>query len=197
MKFLFVRSFSVLFIFLLTHEVSSAQIFTPYSTWSHAGINGIYLQPASIADTRLKSDMALFGFDVTAVNNMYGLKNGFVTGGNWDDDFENYKKPLTVNKNYRAFISMDIQALNFMVPLSPKSALGFTARARTMINIGGIDSDVFDLFDNDLDDFIGRNYSVSDLSYRINSWVETGITYAREIIDLDKHNQTMHIIFSR
>ena len=187
MKYLVVKGFSVLFVFLLMHELLSAQIFTPYSTWNHAGINGVYLQPASIADTRLKFDMVLFGFDVTAVNNMYGLKNGFVTGGNWEDDFDKYKKPLYGNKNYRAFIGVDIQALNFMVTLSPKSALGFTARSRTMINIDGVNSDVFDMFDDDLDNFVGRSYSVSDLSFRVNSWAETGITYAREIIDLDNH----------
>ena len=56
-----------------------------------------------------------------------------------------------------------------------------------MINMDGINSDVFDLFDNDLDDFVGRSFSVSDLSYRVNSWAEAGITYAREIIDLDQH----------
>ena len=185
MNYLFVKRLSVLLIFLLIFDFIQAQIYAPFSTWNHSGISGVYLQPASIADTRFKFDMDLFGFDLTAANNMYELKKK--SYNDWFDNFDEYKYSISGIKNYKALISMDVRALNFMVPLSPKSALGFTARARTMINLDGLNPETFELLDNELVDYIGSSYSINDLSLSFNSWAEAGLTYAREIFDLDKH----------
>ncbi len=188
MKFFFTRSLFIVFICFAVFKSANAQVYTPFTGWNHAGIGGVYLQPASIADTRLKFDMTFFGLDINVGNSLYGLKKGFITGGNFDENFDDYKVPLTGINNHRALISAEVQALNFMVPLSPKSALGFTARARWMINVDGIDPNMFDIIE-DPGDFTDNNkkYTISDLAFRTNAWAETGITYAREIFDLDKH----------
>ncbi len=184
------KSLVILFLSLVPFKAIDAQSFTPFSTWNHAGISGVYLQPASIADTRLRFDMTFFGLDVNVGNSLYGLKSGFLK--NWisddDFDFDDYKVPLTGIKNHRALLSVDAQFLNFMVPLSPKSALGFTSRVRYMLNVDGIDPDLFNAIEDPLA-FVGNNnkYTISDLSFRTNAWAEAGLTYAREIVDLDKH----------
>ncbi len=187
MKVLYTRSLFILLFCTIISQTINAQIFTPFSTWNHAGINGIYLQPASIADTRMKFDMSIIGFDINVGNSLYKLKKGFLTSGDFDEIFDEYKIPITNVSNHRVLAGIDVHVLNFMVPLSPKSALGITSRVRTMINVDGIDPNMFELMDQDLSDFIGDSYTIKDLAFRANAWAEVGVTYAREIFDLDKH----------
>ncbi len=188
MKFFLIRGLFVLSIFLLTFKAADAQGFMPFAAWNHAGIGGVYLQPASIADTRLKFDMTFFGFDVNAGNSLYELKKGFLTGGDFSEMFDDYKIPITNVDNHRALVGLEVQVLNFMIPLGPKSALGITSRARWMLNIDGVDPTMFDIME-DPQAFVGNNkiYNLNDFAFRTNAWAETGITYAREIFDLDKH----------
>ena len=100
-----------------------SQTFTPFATWNHAGVTGVYLQPASIADTRLKFDMTVFGLDINVANNFYGMKKGFIKSGDLFDNIDNYSTLLKNVKNYQLQMGLDLQLLNFMVTLSPKSAL--------------------------------------------------------------------------
>ena len=172
---------------MLQFQLNSAQSFTSFANWNHAGISGVYLQPASIADTRLKFDMTVFGMDINVGNSLYGLKRGFLFSGNIDDKFNDYKRELTNIKNHKGLISADLQVLNFMVPISPKSAIGFTCRARYMLNIEGIDPDLLRLIDDGLDIHIGDSYSIQNLAMGTNLWAELGLTYAREIMDWGPH----------
>ncbi len=182
-----IRTFTFLILFLSVLSGANAQPFLPFANWNHAGINGIYLQPASIADTRMKFDMTLFGLDINVGNDLYRVGKGLFTSGDIENNFDDYKKPISGIDNYRALVGFDMQLLNFMVTLSPKSALGFHSRFRTMVNIDGIDPDMLTLFDNSLEDFLGSSYSIDNLAFRANAWLDVGFTYAREIIDLGPH----------
>ena len=52
----------------------NAQNYLGYNQSNYAGVTGIYQQPASIVDGRMKFDMTLIGFDVYAYNNYVGMK---------------------------------------------------------------------------------------------------------------------------
>ena len=47
-------------------------------TSNHAGVVGVYSNPANIVDNRLKFDMTLFGIHATADNNYVGVKRSAI-----------------------------------------------------------------------------------------------------------------------
>ncbi len=187
MRFFSSRSLIIILLCVFFTNNAKSQPFIPFSTWNHAGVTGVYLQPASIADTRMKFDMTLFGVDVNVGNSFYGMKKGFVTSGDWFDKIDEYSTPLEKIKNHRMQVGLDLQLLNFMVTLSPKSALAFHSRVRTMVNVDGVDPNLFDIMDNDISDFIGQSYTIKDMAFRANAWADFGVTYAREIMDWGPH----------
>ena len=64
----------VLFIFaLFSSYFIKSQDFTGFNQSNYAGVTGVYQQPASIVDGRMKFDMNLFGVNVAAYNNYVGV----------------------------------------------------------------------------------------------------------------------------
>ena len=60
-------------VLLLSFYKSQSQEFLPFASSNYAGITGVHLQPASIADSRYKFDMALSSTSVGFANNFYAI----------------------------------------------------------------------------------------------------------------------------
>src|SRR5437588_5822602 len=61
-------------LFILAFNFCFGQDIPGYNTSNYAGVSGIDIQPASIADMRYKFDMTLFGVGLSFDNNYLGLK---------------------------------------------------------------------------------------------------------------------------
>jgi outer membrane protein OmpA-like peptidoglycan-associated protein len=188
--FLFI---SLLLILLISSKKESfCQEYMPFAQSSYAGVSGIMLQPASIADSRYQFDMVLFGGNLQATNNYLALKReGFYKFSNygdslfWDENLVWHQN----NKNKFGYLSTGIMLPSFMVNISENAAFAFTTTSRSIVNFDNVTEDLATLIaeDFDYDDLIGKQISNKDLNIRSQFWTEFALTYA-QIIPLETSN---------
>jgi outer membrane protein OmpA-like peptidoglycan-associated protein len=176
----------LLFIFSLSKV--SGQDWMGLHSSNYAGVQGISLQPASIADSRYKFQMNLIGFSTTVSNNYYAIQNADFRKLNFDLEFDDLNR-LDKNKDRGVFLSADTYLpLSFMLTTTPKSAIGITLRTRAMANIDGLSPEMADFIHEQLDsdDFVidpNQSYDINNMYGEVHSWGELGLTYARILMD--------------
>ncbi len=178
--------------FLLVNFKTSAQGFLPFASSNYAGITGVHLQPASIADSRYRFDMAISSTDANFYNTFYGIDPYVLSHPKMLKDLD-FKGPY-VSRNINGadktgIVSETQDILSFMVTLSDKDAIAFTPSVRSIVNIDNMTEDLVILLDQlsketNLWDIRLKN---ENLNAQVNSWVEYGFTYARVLMDKEKH----------
>lgn len=186
-KLLFLPIFTI----LLSLQTKS-QSFLPFATSNYAGITGVQLQPASIADSRYKFDMALFSTDVNFYNTFYSFDPYILTHPKLlkSLDFQGPYVSRTMNGSDKTGIISEKQDIfSFMVTLSDKNAIAFTPSVRSIINIDNMTESLAMLLDglNEETDLWNIKLKNENLNTQVNSWVEYGFTYARVLMDREKH----------
>ncbi len=184
----FLRVSWTFYLLFLTVVTATAQDWMGYHSSNYGGINNVGIQPASIADSRFKFNMNIIAVDVRASNNYLILKNdGFgkllsdsIRRGNFVESDKTGEKG--------AFGNLHVQLPSFMLTLSPKHAIGFSFRSRTMINadnIGPQVSEFIDKIESNQEFSIGLNeqFDIENLYAQAHSWAEYGFTYARVVVD--------------
>lgn len=182
------------------HSIAVAQDFLGFSNSNYAGVSGLDLQPAAVIDSRLKTDVSLFGFNVSAYNNYIGLKPGALVnnGSMFKPDFSTFSdtafKEKYLSERYTdipkaLYFSTQLQLPSFMFQIDRKSALAFTWRVRTMMNIDGVSKELARLSYNGLDypGLWNTFHKSQSLSLQAMSWAEYGVTYGRVILDEGEH----------
>lgn len=188
------RLFLITLLFLLWLPASiSAQEFLPFLNSNYAGVNGVILQPASIADSRYKVDVCLLGLGASFYNNYASMdRYMFFNSGK-------LKGVRIIDAGYVAFndnsdlksiyMNSDIHTMSFMINLSDKDAFAITPRTRFAINADNITPTLAKLI------YEGLNYPDSwlkrldnaNLSLQMNSWFELDAAYGRVLLDDQKH----------
>ena len=188
MKF-FVRG---IFLFSLFTGVLHAQDFIGYGTSNYSGVNGIDMQPASIADSRYKLDVNVFGGSLFMGNNYAGLLSEvFKEKGAFKDSLfrDNYFNIKDNERTKSAFLRNNIILPSVMFTHSAKTAMAFTYRVRNYVNVDGIDNDLAELifrrFNQPL--LFNKNLKNEHLSAQFMSWSEYGFTYAHVLKDSAEH----------
>ncbi len=180
------------FLLFLTVLQSSAQEFLPFASSNYAGVTGIQLQPASIADSRYKFDLAISSTSFGMYNNLYGIDPYLLSHPTVVSNSDDLKKYVFRNFNGEdksGIFSLKQDLFSFMITLSKKDAIAFTPSVRSIVNLDNITEDLALLMDNGLDypDLWNINLKNSNFSLQMNTWVEYGFTYARVIVDKEKH----------
>jgi outer membrane protein OmpA-like peptidoglycan-associated protein len=162
----------------------SAQNIPGYCTSNYAGISGFNLQPASIADSRYKFDMTLFGGGFIMYNNYLELTHGFYkeiirpSGQDFADAYIRESETSThKNIDGQAYVQMP----SFMVSLGKTSALAFNWRVRHITNIERMNVELARLAYNALDVPSLYNIKLENDQFNINTmtWQEFGLGYAQ------------------
>ncbi|MDD4847143.1 MAG: DUF5723 family protein [Bacteroidales bacterium] len=191
---------------------AQGQDFLPFVNDNYAGITGVYLNPASIANSRYRVDVTLFGASVNRYNNFLSVDRKYLRNYylNPNGSFEAIDGTTTTWKDVDArkegFLKerlngvdkwlnegVQLQALNFMVSINPKWAVGFTARGRQNVSINNV-SEVFahSAF-NDMKVYdywygnSGDRYYNTNMSINIHRWAEYGLTGAGVLWQNDEH----------
>ncbi len=182
------------FLFSFSFLISYSQDFLGYANSNYAGVSGIDLNPASIADSRYKFDMTLIGINVYADNNYLGLNQAgrdFLKSGDTTTPFDKHKFLTEVRdgSSKSIFFSSQIVLPSFMITLSPKHAIALNIRMRTMFNADGVDEYLAHQLFEGLKDSANfkRQFSGHDMSLQLMSWMEYGVTYARVLKDENHH----------
>lgn len=178
-----------LIVFLIFSGSVFAQDFSGYKTGNYTGVNGVFSNPASIADSRYRWDFTLFNFSTSIGNNKasFRLKD---LGGTLDGDSIKNKIFSEGSGGSSGLASVVVQGPSLFFNLNKKSAVALTTRARLMTNITDLDGKLAQQLIDDGSDDIGFPYSISssqNMVFNLNGWTEFGASYAREIFSGGKH----------
>lgn len=199
----------ILFVlFSLTGFIVKSQDFTGFSQSNYAGVSGIYSQPASIVDGRMKFDMNLIGFNLGAYNNYVGVKReAFKKTASWgtilkaenadqyfpafkDTAFlDHYTVERTNGRNKSVYAAVRIAGPSFMVNINRKNAIALSSSVRSYVNVDGVSPDLAKLAYEEFKypSLWVTNLENKYLSVQEMTWAEYGLTYAHVFKDDNEH----------
>ncbi|MFN0201088.1 MAG: DUF5723 family protein [Bacteroidia bacterium] len=194
------KYFIVLFFALWGGLSLYGQNFLGLQSSNYAGTYGLYTQPASIADNRLRFDINLGGMSTSLYTNYMGINSSALRSKVFQNQLSQgfaYPDPRNLyfprhnngNKNY-AYVNNDIyMPLSFMVTLSPKHAIGFTWRNRTFVNADNIPQNIGDLAYSERNDtaYLNKPFSIKGMRIVAAMYNEFAGTYGRVVYDNGKH----------
>ncbi|AOZ98377.1 DUF5723 family protein [Flavobacterium commune] len=162
---------------------ANAQSYLGYVHDNYAGVQGVLYNPASIVDSRFKTDINLFSISSSVTNDLYGVKIFDVFKDGYDFDLE-AKKSFS-NANNVAF-NTDIMGPSVMFNIAPKHSLAIFTRARAFINVVDVNGQVI----NDVTKDNSSSFpeaQVGSFNGVGNSWGELGLSYAAVLYQRGQH----------
>ncbi|MEW6467915.1 MAG: DUF5723 family protein [Bacteroidota bacterium] len=201
---------------LAAAQFSFAQLdFYGFLNSNYAGISAVNLNPASIANNRMKVDVALAGFGFSASNNYIGMKKEVlkhhpdygiigaygqlikqdstkpVAFPYFEDSLfkEKYLIERSNSDRKSVFFNSNIVMPSFMFDIGPVSTFGFNWRIRNYINVDGIEPNLAHQIYMSLQDSAQWDTRLTNerVSIQYMSWAEYGFTYARVLKDEDQN----------
>jgi hypothetical protein len=179
----------IVFLFIVSAFTSLAQDFPGYRAGNYTGVNGVFFNPANIADSRYRWDVNLFSVNVLAGNNQasFSLKNIGQTFNS--DSLENqiYGKNAGATSGR---MSVNLVGPSFMFNASSKTAIAITTRARIMANVSDVDGKLLQKLLDDYSKDMDLPYtlaSAKNMRVNMNAWTEFGVSWGQVLVDKNKH----------
>ena len=193
------KRFLLLVFSALTLVGAQAQDLLGISSSNYGGLSSAYINPANLADNRLKFEIQLFGTGFGVANNFIGFKpnylfrEGGLTSSNYPlldptpptEDFTN----ANFEDNRSAFVHNNIYLPSLLISINEKNAFSLSARARTYFNLDGVDEELYRFGYNSLNypSLYNTRITNDKLSIQTMSWMEYALGYGRVLIDKEKH----------
>jgi outer membrane protein OmpA-like peptidoglycan-associated protein len=182
-----------------------AQSYLGVHSSNYSGMMGADLQPASIVDNRFVVDVNLFSMNTMVWQNAkyfdtqnmpFWWKKSFEEGNTgwmkpdstfYARNFFNVDNPN--NKSRGLMFSNQIDVLNFMFHVTPKIAIGFSAKNRLNVSLSNFSPQLMQLAESELEDSTLWNVNLEDNFLTLNAmaWNEYGINYAQVLYDKEAH----------
>jgi outer membrane protein OmpA-like peptidoglycan-associated protein len=184
-----------------------AQNYLGVHSSNYAGVMGLDAQPASFVDGRFIVDVNLFSANVAGWQNMKYFdtkvmpkwwKKSFTTDTMWMKpdstladrsifDLYDYNKPGTRPRG--AYMSTQLDILNFAFHINPKIAIGFSFKNRMVANIDNIDPKLSKLATEGFDFPSLWKLKLDDQFATVNmmAWNEYGLNYGQVVMDKGEH----------
>ena len=134
------KHYIFLFLGLVLTFHSLAQTYPGYQTGNYTGVNGVFFNPANIADNRFKWDINLLAIHAFAGNDQTGLKFSDMTGSFHADSLKT--KLLRGNQKVNSLLYTDVLGPSFMIGLSARTSIAFTTRTRVFGNAKDVNGDL-------------------------------------------------------
>lgn len=175
----------LLVLLILTASVTvKAQSYLGYFNDNYAGVQSVLFNPASIADSRFKTDINLFSISGSVQNDLYGVRLFDVYKDGYDFDREAKMTPSNANNGLANF---DIMGPSFMFNIAPKHTIAVFTRARSVSNVRNINGYLIDQVKDGLDESSDFNLNAGNANGSSNTWGELGISYAAVLYQKDQH----------
>jgi outer membrane protein OmpA-like peptidoglycan-associated protein len=172
-------------VFVLTGMLGArAQSYLGYMYDNYAGVQSTLYNPASIVDSRFKTDINLFSFSGLVSNDYYGVKFTDAIKNGYDFEKQATKSPLLNNNGLSNF---DIMGPSFMFNLAPKHSIAIFTRARGIANVTNVNGEFFEKVGNNFDKSKDFNAPPQNFNTVANAWAELGLSYAAVILDKQTH----------
>ncbi|MBC7922343.1 MAG: OmpA family protein [Ferruginibacter sp.] len=194
--------FAILLGFLLSGHAEAQQLLGIANS-NYAGTNGLYLNPASIADSRQGFYFNLFTVDVHATNTYVAYDAPFSPWQLLRDEvpaqYRNADGSVRFREEYvrenlngnpkLASVGGEVRGPSFALKLTPKSSLALTTRLRSAFQANNVSENVAGLLKTGIDDPSLLNTLNADNRFAVNTnaFAEVGFTYARVVLDRETH----------
>lgn len=194
-KFILTKTFLLLLLFLGIMPGLKAQDFLPFANDNYAGITGIHVNPASIADSRYKVDVTLTGLSLNMYNNYLYLNRDYLSefgniGLEGFDIRTNLLKNNTGNGDSKfIYQDMRLDIMNFMITINPRIAIGFTSGIRQVLNVDNVSETMADMLygiDHSHIPF-NQKFNESNIRTSTSAWAEYGISVAGVLYKSNHH----------
>jgi hypothetical protein len=174
---------------LLSSLNSVAQDFPGYRAGNYTGVNGVFFNPANIADSRYRWDVNLVSVNVLAGNNQASFKLKDIGRTFNADSLENqiYGKNAGITSGK---MSVNIVGPSFMFNAGKKTAIALTTRARVMADVQDIDGKLLQKLLDDYANDMQLPYTLSsakNMRVNMNAWTEFGVSVGQVLIDKNEH----------
>jgi len=158
-----------------------AQTFPGYRTGNYTGVNGVFFNPANIADSRYQFDINLFSINGFAGNNQGSLGVKDLTRTFNSDSLKSFLFGRN-NGHISSLINADVYGPSVMFNLGRRSAMAITTRARVFSNARNIDGTLAQTFIDGGATSTGVTYpsNFNALNSNINAaaWSEYGLAFS-------------------
>ncbi|HEY1112751.1 MAG TPA: DUF5723 family protein [Chitinophagaceae bacterium] len=182
------RKIVLLSLFASVCGLVQAQDFAGYRAGNYTGVNGVFFNPASIADSRYRWDFNLFSVSTSVGNNQASFNLNNVTRSFNVDSLEEAVMGRNAGPS-TGLVSVDLHGPALMFNAGSKASLALTTRARTMTNIIDIEGRLVRELSDQADN--GQYpYTITTREHMrlaVNSWTEFGLSYARVLSDKGLH----------
>jgi outer membrane protein OmpA-like peptidoglycan-associated protein len=163
---------------------ATAQSYIGYFHDNYAGVQSVLFNPASIADSRFKTDINLFSISGSVQNDLYGVRLFDVYKDGYDFDSEAKMTPTNANN---ALINVDVMGPSFMFNIAPKHTLAVFTRARSISNFRNVNGNLVDEVKDGLDEASDFNMNAGSPNGVSHSWGELGLSYAAVLYQNNQH----------
>ncbi|MDF2193035.1 DUF5723 family protein [Paraflavitalea sp. CAU 1676] len=175
--------------FLCSALVGYSQDYTGYRTGNYTGVNGVFFNPANIADSRYRWDVNLVSVSVLGGNNQASFKLKNLSESFNADSLENQLYGKNAGPT-NGIMSVGLIGPSFMFNVSPKTSIALTTRSRVMANVQDVDGtllqQVIDGYANG-DELPYTITSAKNMVVNMNAWTEFGASVGQVILDKEKH----------
>lgn len=161
---------------------ANAQSYEGFYHDNYAGVQSVLFNPASIVDSRFKTDINLISFSSSVSNDAYGVNFFDVFKDGYDFDTQAKKSFTNANK---ANLNTDVMGPSFMFNIAPKHSIAIFTRARGIANVIDVNGNVINELSKDNKN--NFNYNVGSPNAVGNSWGEFGISYAAVLYQRGQH----------
>ncbi len=183
--------------FAMLPMLASAQRYLGIATGNWSATNGMYLNPANIADSRTKFSIDLFSFNLGTEYNS-GVKFDMSKAIDYfgsDDSTQKLGNVLNIDKNDKGqysfqFPYLEVRGPGAMVSINRKHSIGISTRVRAMHQFNNFNQDLLHYFiDSSFSATSGtaNTFQSRDFSYGLHAWSEIGLSYAGVIYEKQKH----------
>lgn len=193
------KKFLLIILAALSFVGAQAQDLLGISSSNYGGLSSVQINPANLADNRLKFEIQLFGTGFGLANNFMGFKPSYLVR---DGGLTSTTYPLldptpptedftTANfeDNRRAFVYNNIYLPSLLVSINEKNSISLSARARTFVNVDGVDAELYRFAYNSLNypSLYNTRITNDNLSIQTMTWMEYALGYGRVLVDKEKH----------
>lgn len=151
---------------------------------NYAGVQSVLFNPASIVDSRFRTDINLFSASITQTNDYYAINFSNFLQGNYDKETQAKFYPSN-NNNF--IVNTDIMGPSFMFNIAPKHSVAIFTRARANVNIHNINGELFNQISDNINATSSFDLKPGTFSLTASSWSELGLSYATVLFKKDKH----------
>jgi outer membrane protein OmpA-like peptidoglycan-associated protein len=173
-----------LLLVLASALTAKAQSYVGFYHDNYAGVQSVLFNPASIADSRFKTDINIFSISGSVGNDLYGVSLTDAFKDNYDFDTQ---AKMNLGTNNNAIVNVDVMGPSFMFNIAPKHTLAVFTRARSIANISQINGSLVDKVKDGLDEASDFDMNAGNPNIASNSWGELGLSYAAVLFQRGQH----------